>query len=152
MKCQFNFDMHLVFAMMNGRVSAAINRNLYRNFRPNGIDISPEQWTVLLYLWEKDGVTQQELCNATYKDKPSMTRLINNMEHRDLVRRDANDNDKRVNLIHLTEKGKGLEVRMRIITSRTLKNAFNGIANEDIDTCQKVLRQIFENTQDEASK
>jgi DNA-binding MarR family transcriptional regulator len=74
------------------------------------------------------------------------------MEHRDLVRRDANDNDKRVNLIHLTEKGKGLEVRMRIITSRTLKNAFNGIANEDIDTCQKVLRQIFENTQDEASK
>jgi DNA-binding MarR family transcriptional regulator len=152
MKCQFNFDMHLVFAMMNGRVSAAINRNLYRNFRANGIDISPEQWTVLLYLWEKDGVTQQELCNATYKDKPSMTRLINNMEHRDLVRRDANDNDKRVNLIHLTEKGKGLEVRMRIITSRTLKNAFNGIANEDIDTCQKVLRQIFENTQDEASK
>jgi hypothetical protein len=42
MKCQFNFDMHLVFAMMNGRVSAAINRNLYRNFRANGIDISPE--------------------------------------------------------------------------------------------------------------
>ena len=149
MKCQFNFDMHLVFAMMNGRVSAAINRNLYRNFRANGIDISPEQWTVLLYLWEKDGVTQQELCNATYKDKPSMTRLINNMEHRNLVRRDSNNKDRRVNLIHLTELGKGLEVRMRIITSRTLKEALKNISTEDLNICQMVLRKVFDNCMEE---
>ena len=73
---QFNFDIRLIFAILNGKVSAAINRKLYRNFRQNGLEISPEQWTVLIFLWEKDGVTQQELCNATFKDKPSMTRLI----------------------------------------------------------------------------
>ena len=72
---QFNFDIRLIFAILNGKVSAAINRKLYRNFRQNGLEISPEQWTVLIFLWEKDGVTQQELCNATFKDKPSMTRL-----------------------------------------------------------------------------
>lgn len=149
MKCQYTFDMHLVFAMMNGRVSAVLNRSLYRNFRANSIDISPEQWTVLLYLWEKDGVTQQELCNATYKDKPSMTRLINNMEHRNLVRRDSNNKDRRVNLIHLTELGKGLEVRMRIITSRTLKEALKNISTEDLNTCQMVLRKVFDNCMEE---
>ena len=73
---QFNFDIRLIFAILDGKVSAAINRKLYRNFRQNGLEISPEQWTVLIFLWEKDGVTQQELCNATFKDKPSMTRLI----------------------------------------------------------------------------
>ena len=71
----FNFDISLIFAILNGKVSAAINRRLIRNFRENGLDITPEQWTVLLFLWEKDGVSQQELCNATYKDKPGMTRL-----------------------------------------------------------------------------
>ena len=80
---QFNFDIQLIFAILNGKVSAAINRKLSRNFRQNGMDITPEQWTVLLFLWEKDGVTQQELCNATFKDKPSMTRLIDNMERED---------------------------------------------------------------------
>ena len=65
---QFNFDIRLIFAILNGKVSAAINRKLYRNFRQNGLEISPEQWTVLIFLWEKDGVTQQELCNATFKD------------------------------------------------------------------------------------
>ena len=80
---QFKFDIQLIFAILNGKVSTAISRKLHRNFRQNGIEISPEQWTILLSLWEKDGITQQELCNATFKDKPSMTRLIDNMERQD---------------------------------------------------------------------
>lgn len=50
---QFNFDIQLIFAILNGKVSAAINRKLIRNFRLNDMEITPEQWTVLLYLWEK---------------------------------------------------------------------------------------------------
>ena len=38
---QFNFDIRLIFAILNGKVSAAINRKLYRNFRQNGLEISP---------------------------------------------------------------------------------------------------------------
>ena len=100
-----NFDMQLIFAIMNGKVSAAINRKLYRNFRAMGLDITPEQWTVLIFLWKRDGVSQQELCNATFKDKPSMTRLIDNMEKQHLVVRINDKNDRRTNLIHLTKTG-----------------------------------------------
>ncbi len=53
----------------------------------------------LIFLWEKDGVTQQELCNATFKDKPSMTRLIDNMERQHLVVRISDKKDRRTNLI-----------------------------------------------------
>ena len=102
---QFNFDIRLIFAILNGKVSAAINRKLSRNFRQNGLEITPEQWTVLIFLWEKDGVTQQELCNATFKDKPSMTRLIDNMERQHLVVRISDKKDRRTNLIHLTKGG-----------------------------------------------
>jgi len=110
---QFSFDIQLIFAILNGKVSAAINRKLSRNFRQNGVEITPEQWTVLLFLWEKDGVTQQELCNATFKDKPSMTRLIDNMERQHLVVRIADKRDRRTNLIHLTKTGRELEGKAR---------------------------------------
>ena len=43
---QFNFDIRLIFAILNGKVSAAINRKLSRNFRQNGLEITPEQWSV----------------------------------------------------------------------------------------------------------
>lgn len=145
---QFNFDIRLIFAILNGKVSAAINRKLYRKFRQYNIDITPEQWTVLLYLWEKDGVTQQELCNATFKDKPSMTRLIDNMERLNLVVRIANKVDRRTNLIHLTKRGRDLEEMSRFVANKTLKEALQGLTIEELSISQEVLRKVFTNTKD----
>ncbi|MBP6069619.1 MAG: MarR family winged helix-turn-helix transcriptional regulator [Bacteroides graminisolvens] len=145
---QFNFDINLIFAILNGKVSAAINRKLYRNFRLNGLEMTPEQWTVMIYLWEKDGVTQQELCNATFKDKPSMTRLIDNMERQHLVVRISDKKDRRNNLIHLTKTGKDIEPQARIVVSKTLKEALQGIEVKDLQISQDVLKKIFLNIKD----
>ena len=144
----FKFDIQLIFAILNGKVSTAINRKLYRNFRLHGIDLSPEQWTILLSLWEKDGVTQQELCNATFKDKPSMTRLIDNMERQHLVVRISDKRDRRTNLIHLTKTGRELENQAFVIANQTLKEALDGVPLEDLKIGQEVLRKIFMNTKD----
>jgi DNA-binding MarR family transcriptional regulator len=145
---QFNFDINLIFAILNGKVSAAINRKLYRNFRLNGLEMTPEQWTVMIYLWEKDGVAQQELCNATFKDKPSMTRLIDNMERQHLVVRISDKKDRRNNLIHLTKTGKDIEPQARIVVSKTLKEALQGIEVKDLQISQDVLKKIFLNIKD----
>lgn len=145
---QFSFDIKLIFAILNGKVSAAINRKLYRNFREYNLDITPEQWTVLLFLWEKEGVTQQELCHVTFKDKPSMTRLINNMEKQNLVKRTACDTDKRINLIYLTSYGRSLEDKSRYVANKTLKEALRGPTIEELRVSQDVLRKVFSNTKD----
>ena len=145
---QFRFDIKLIFAILNGKVSAAINRKLHRSFRAHNIEITPEQWTVLIFLWKKDGVTQQELCNATFKDKPSMTRLINNMERQHLVVRISDKNDRRTNLVSVTRSGKELEEKAFIIANQTLKEGLKGITMEEIKIAQEVLRKIFQNTKD----
>lgn len=145
---QFKFDINLIFAILNGKVSAAINRKLLRNFRSANIDITPEQWTVLIFLWKKDGITQQELCNATFKDKPSMTRLIDNMERQHLVVRISDKKDRRTNLVYLTKNGKELEERSFIIATQTLKEALHDISYEELKISQEVLRKIFYNTKD----
>ena len=137
---QFNFDMRLIFAILNGKVSAAINRKLSRNFRQNGMEITPEQWTVLIFLWEKDGVTQQELCNATFKDKPSMTRLIDNMERQHLVVRISDKKDRRTNQIHLTKDGRELETKARRVANQTLKEALKGVKLEELSVGQELLK------------
>lgn len=142
---QFNFDISLIFAILNGKVSAAINRKLFRNFRLNNMDITPEQWTVLLFLWEKDGVSQQELCNATFKDKPSMTRLIDNMEKQNLVVRIASKEDRRANLIHLTRFGRSLEECARRVVNLTLEEALEGVTKEELRVSQEVLKRVFMN-------
>ena len=144
----FRVDLQLVFAILNGKVSTAINRKLSRNFRQEGVEITPEQWTILLFLWEKDDVTQQELCNATFKDKPSMTRLIDNMERQHLVVRISDKKDRRNNLIHLTKTGRELENKAYKIANATLEQALQGLSLEELKIGQEVLRKVFTNTKD----
>lgn len=145
---QIKFDTRLLFGILNGKVSAAINRKLLRNFRQHGFEITPEQWTVLIFLWEKDGVTQQELCNATFKDKPSMTRLIDNMERQHLVVRISDKRDRRTNLIHLTKDGREIENKIKEISHQTFTEALQGVTTEELEICQNMLKKIFINTKD----
>ena len=88
-----------IFDILSGKISRAINRTVLKAFSQEGIDITTEQWTVLSCLWNKDKIIQQEICDLTQKDKPSVTRLIDNLEKKNLVRRVLDSSDRRNNLI-----------------------------------------------------
>jgi DNA-binding MarR family transcriptional regulator len=98
-----------LYSFITGKASTAIARRLQKNFKQNGLDITIEQWSVLYHLWKQDGVNQQELCNATFRDKPSITRLVDNLEKLKLVKRVASKEDRRRNLIYLTDTARKLQ-------------------------------------------
>ena len=149
---QFDFDVTLIFAVLNGRVSAAINRRLVMDFNDKGIDISPEQLTVLSLLWKKDRVTQQELCNITFKDKPNMTRLIDSLEKKGLAKRITDENDKRNNLILLTPEGKAIEEKAFLVANATMREALVNVTPQELAIGQDLLKKIFNNMQGKPNK
>lgn len=143
----FILDIELVFAVISGKVSSAINRRMYRDFRNAELDITPEQWSILVVLWQQDRVTQKAIADATYKDRPSVTRLIDNMEKQGLVSRLQDSADRRTNKICLTEKGIGLHDKVRDITLKTMQDALSGLSQADIRKAQYLLKKIFSNLQ-----
>ncbi|WP_165040300.1 MarR family winged helix-turn-helix transcriptional regulator [Dysgonomonas sp. ZJ709] len=138
-------DLDLIFPIINGKVSMAINRMMYRNFRKEGLDITPEQWTVLAFLWREDGVTQQTLCNSTFKDKPSMTRLIDNLVKQNLVYRNASVKDRRSNYIFLTDTGKSIKEKARKALFDTMNAALARIDEEGLQQVRSILSIVFGN-------
>ncbi|MDH6354967.1 DNA-binding MarR family transcriptional regulator [Dysgonomonas sp. PH5-45] len=141
-------DLEYIFPIINGKVSTAINRKMFRNFRKEGLDITPEQWSVLYFLWKEDGVLQQKLCEATFKDKPSMTRLIDNLVKQGFVFRLTPPNDRRSNLIYLTDKGRGIQPAARRAMQATMHDALIGINAEGLERVKTVLKLIFDNVQE----
>ncbi|MBL0911645.1 MAG: MarR family transcriptional regulator [Bacteroidia bacterium] len=131
--------------LLTGRTFVALGRALHRNFKQEGIDVSQEQWTVLSELWQEEGLTQHELAARTYRDKPAITRLIDNLEKKDLVRREAHESDRRVNLIFLTEKGHRMEAVATEIVHRTITEAIDGIPEEDLLALKRTLYRVFDN-------
>ena len=39
------------------KLSGIIKRQIYQIISEEGLDITPEQWVILVYLWENDGQT-----------------------------------------------------------------------------------------------
>lgn len=136
-----------VFTILTGKISTAINRTFLRAFALEGVDITTEQWSILACLWQKDRVTQQSLCSLTLKDKPSMTRLIDNLEKRNLVIRVADHKDRRINLIHLTDSGMALQTKATEIVQKIASKTLNKITDEELNVCRSVLKKIMTNLQ-----
>jgi DNA-binding MarR family transcriptional regulator len=125
--------------------STAVARRLQKNFKQANLDITIEQWSVLYHLWKEDGLSQQELCLRTFRDKPSITRLVDNLEKLKMVKRVASKQDRRINLIYLTEAASELQLTTMDMANQTLNEALAGVEEADIELCKSVLVKVYEN-------
>ena len=134
-----------LYSFVTGKASTAIARRLQKKFNSAGLNLTIEQWSVLYQLWKKEGISQQELCNATFRDKPSITRLVDNLEKLDLVKRVASENDRRINLIYLTKQAQKLQEQSMVLAEETLNEALETVPAEKIDVCKEVLQIVYDN-------
>ena len=134
-----------LYSFITGKASTAIARRLQKHFKESAIDITIEQWSVLYHLWKEDGQSQQQLCEATFRDKPSITRLMDNLEKSKLVNRVASKNDRRSNLIFLTKEGKSLEQKTMEVANQTLNESLEGVTNGQIEIAKEVLQMVYDN-------
>jgi DNA-binding MarR family transcriptional regulator len=134
-----------LYSFITGKASTAIARRLQKKFNASGLNLTIEQWSVLYHLWKEDGKSQQELCNATFRDKPSITRLVDNLEKLGLVKRIASESDRRINKVYLTKHALKLQEESMILAEETLNEALEGVSDEDINRCKEVLQQVYDN-------
>jgi len=134
-----------LYSFITGKASTAIARRLQKNLKQSGVDITIEQWSVLYHLWKEDGQSQQHLCDSTFRDKPSITRLVDNLEKLKLVKRVASKNDRRINLIYLTPEAQQLQDKTMELASQTLNEALSGVTNGQIEIAKEVLQKVYEN-------
>ena len=134
-----------LYSFVTGKASTAIARRLQKKFNNAGLNITIEQWSVLYHLWKEDGRSQQQLCNATFRDKPSITRLVDNLEKLNLVKRVASENDRRINLIYLTKQAQKLQEETMVLAEETLNEALKTVPPDRIDVCKEVLQIVYDN-------
>ncbi len=134
-----------LYSFITGKASTAIARRLQKKFNTAALNLTIEQWSVLYHLWKEDGKSQQELCNATYRDKPSITRLVDNLEKLKLVKRVASREDRRMNMIYLTPEAAKLQEQTMALAEEVLNEALETVPAEQIEVCKAVLQIVYDN-------
>jgi DNA-binding MarR family transcriptional regulator len=134
-----------LYSFITGKASIAIARRLQKKFNAAALNLTIEQWSVLYHLWKEDGTSQQEICNSTFRDKPSITRLVDNLEKLKLVKRVASSDDRRINLIYLTPEAQKLQEQTMALAEETLNEALQTVPPDQIEICKSVLQIVYDN-------
>jgi DNA-binding MarR family transcriptional regulator len=113
--------------------------------RVRDLDLTRSQWWVLTHLFRKDGITQSELAESLELEKPSLGRLLDRLEGKGWVRREADPNDRRAKRIFLTEAADAPMQVMREIASGVREDALSGLSSDDRDHFVDTLLTIKSN-------
>jgi len=128
------------------RSMLAVTSLLKKGFANEGINtIKPAYLSVLLSLWNKDGLKGNELGRRAGLEPSTMTGLLDRMERDGLAKRKPDPNDRRAHRIHLTKEGVDAEISATKVVSDTLEKVFSTISEKDIETTKNVLRTVLLN-------
>lgn len=137
------YDLDESLGFIINRTNQKLVNYFTRRLRPYGI--TPEQWGVLNRLWEKDGIPQKDIAELTIKDQTTLTRILDKLERKGLVKRQTSSSDRRVFLIYLTDEGRDFENRLVPIANEVLGNALEGLSEQETEQLKTLLNRILWN-------
>ena len=128
------------------RTALALRTALQRTFADHGYGITPEQWGIIRRLWEEEGLSQREIGEKTFKDKPNITRMLDALEARRLIFRQPDPRDRRKFCIYLTREGKQLYESLCPLAQDLRERLTQNLAPREIDLLKETLNKIYRNT------
>ena len=145
MESPFSFDDYdNVIGFVVSQAGYRLSQALLRAIESLGSDIRPREFAVLNRLHERGALTQIQLAELTYKDKPAITRMLDRLVERGLVRKAASAADRRAQVVSLTPEGETLRNAIVPLIVGFLERACEGISPEELAVTVATLRRISE--------
>lgn len=106
--------------------------------------ITPDQFNILNEINARENCSSSLLAKEISVKKSTITAIINRLTEKELVNRVLGKNDRRITILHLTEKGKGIlsEERKKIFDA--LMPLGIGLSKEDFEKLNENLSLVAE--------
>lgn len=103
------------------------------------LDLKPPHLDILINLYRREGISQQELARKLLVGRSNMSMLLPQLEKRGLVERRPDARDKRVLRLHLTDDGKTITEQAMKIQTALIDTV---MATSDEERCMLVADQM----------
>ena len=127
------------------RTTRLLKAHFQRAFKDEGIDLTPEQCVLLDHLKKTGAASQTELANGTFKDAPTVSRIIDKLSTKGLAERTRFPNDRRRYQVGLTERGREVHAKLLPRVEELRVTAWQGLTEQDYDDLTRVLDRIRDN-------
>lgn len=127
------------------RTTRVVKLNFHQAFKNEGLNLTPEQWVVMDLLKTRNGLSQSALAEQTYKDAPSISRIIDTLSKKKYVQRKIAAGDRRKFEIFLTSEGHKTVDHLRPIVNELRSKSWKNLSEEDYEQFLRIINQVFEN-------
>jgi DNA-binding MarR family transcriptional regulator len=113
-------------------------------------ELSFVQWLTLMKLREGDVATASDLCKAMHYDNGSVTRLLDQLEERGLLRRERSKTDRRVIMLKLTPGGEKKIAELIPVVVDSLNATLGDFSKAEFAQLTKLLNKLIASLRERA--
>lgn len=124
-------------------VARLFAKALYQEISDFGV--VPGQFAQLLALYERDGITQQELCDLVQIEQPTMANTLRRMERDGLIARSPHPDDGRKQVITLTPEARQLEPPLMTAAQRINQTSTRGLTKAERQQLMTLIEKLTTN-------
>jgi MarR family 2-MHQ and catechol resistance regulon transcriptional repressor len=122
------------------RATESVTSRAHQQLSTFGLTVS--QFGVLEALYHLGPMSQSEIGHKILRSSGNMTMVIDNLEKRQLVRRERNQADRRFLIIHLTDKGKKLIGKIFPSHAAEITREFGVLTASEQQTLGKLCKKL----------
>jgi len=125
---------------------AALDRELGADPDAAAFEVTAAQFSILVHVLKRNVQSACELCEQLDYDRGAMSRMIDRLESKGLIRRVPLAHTRRGFALEVTAEGKAVFPKMEECASRVLNRMLRGVTRSQVRTAEKVLRQMLANS------
>lgn len=143
MNDDFNFEN--VINHRIGMLALLMKRHILKIISDHNIDITPEQWTVLFYLLQENGLTIGEIANRSKKDFANVTRIVDKLNKMEFVTKVKSKKDGRIFHVFIQPKAAKTKKDIQKCWKKASAIALNEVSQAEQQQFMEILIKIENN-------
>jgi DNA-binding MarR family transcriptional regulator len=144
-KAESGADAAFAIGPLIARVRSVLLSKLDGELQPFGM--TGMQFAILKNLADGSVGTSADLCRLMHYDAGSMTRLLDRLEQKGLIRRERSEDDRRVVSLRVTSAGRAVLPRLRDSAASVTQRMLTGFTALEINHLRSFLERMIDNGQ-----
>lgn len=133
-------------------ISSLAKRLIFRVISESGLSITPDQWSLLYYLWKKDGLTIGEIAQYSKKDFANVTRIVDKLLRDGYVKKEKDMSDKRSWRVFILPQAIEIKETVQKMQHETMQQSLAGISSTEQEFLLDILTRMESNITEQLEK
>lgn len=122
-----------------------MKRQVFKLIADNNLKITPDQWGVMYYLWQENGLSVGEIARRSRKDFANVTRIVEKLEKQGYVAKRKSKKDSRISNVFILPKADGIRKDVQDIWKQASDVALNKVSEPEQQQLMGILAKIEKN-------